>query len=310
MSRNKSEFILASILTIVILYIGINILPFILIVLPANLIVLGLRQGFLPAIGSMGLSLAIVSSLWGLEAGVLLAFLSLVALPIIGSVRRGMGPTETIVRASLVLTLVVLGLLLFATRSYEGDLLHDIESSAMASLDHSLDVFKEMGLFSQAGVDEQVFRSAYKSSLELTLIALPAIGLVFSFLMSLVNYYTSSYLLRKYKSGLAMGSFRFFSLPQDFNRGIAYGLVAIIILSLAKFQYQDELIINLGLVLTSLYTIQGISVVIDIVGMKSMTLAIVLIVMLFATGLSFLLAIIGILEGAFRIRLMWRKKNE
>ena len=128
--------------------------------------------------------------------------------------------------------------------------------------------------------------------------------------MCLVNYYTSSYILRKYKSEASTEAFKDFTLPRDFSRGIFYVFLGTLILSLFNFQFQEELSLNIAIIIVSLLTTQGISVVVDVVGSKSMVLAIIIKIFLLTSSMSIFLTILGLIEGMFSLRARWRMRNE
>jgi len=83
-----------------------------------------------------------------------------------------------------------------------------------------------------------------------------------------------------------------------------------LILSLFNFQFQEELSLNIAIIIVSLLTTQGISVVVDVVGSKSMVLAIIINLFLLTSSMSIFLTILGLIEGMFSLRARWRMRNE
>lgn len=310
MRKGIQEFILATILTILIFYTGISIIPFLLILFPLNFIILGIRTGLAYSLGSFIISMLAVYILGSIESVVLMSIISLVALPIILGVKKGLSPIRTIFLAAGLVSAINIILLAGAAYQYEGSFLDDLELRVQESTEESFELIEESTELMDLNLDINRFKASTKELISLVITALPGILVVYSLIISLINYYASSLVLRKDPGRYKMGKFRFFRLPANFSLGILYSFLALLVLGLLGYSYQDELVLNLGIVMLSLYMVQGSSVIVDIAGEKSMVLALIINLFLLSTNLSILLAFLGMLEGVFNLRLMWRKRNE
>lgn len=309
MDKTLQEFILATILTILIFFTGINILPFILLFFPVNFIVLGIRHKISYSLLSFAISQIFVYLLGGLELVISMTLISLIAFPIIVCVKKGYNSTKTLAISTGLFILIQLIMFLIIGLIYEGDIMAEIESGVLANFQETIKLL-EMTDLPLKNLDINEFQRLLKKSLDLMMTIIPALIFVVSFIMCLVNYYTSSYILRKYKSEVSTEAFKDFTLPRDFSRGIFYVFLGTLILSLFKFQFQEELSLNIAIIIVSLLTTQGISVVVDIVGSKSMVLAIIINIFLLTSSMSIFLTLLGLIEGMFSLRARWRMRNE
>lgn len=309
MDKTLQEFILATILTILIFFTGINILPFILLFFPVNFIVLGVRHKISYSVLSFAISQVFVYLLGGIDLVISMTLISVIAFPIMICIKKGYNPTKTIAISTGLFVLLQLIIFLAIGSFYEGDVIAEIESGVLTNFEETIKLL-EMTDLPLKNLDVNELQRLVKKSLDLMMTIIPALIFIISFAMCLVNYYASSYVLRKYKSEVSTGAFKDFALPADFGRGIFYVFLGTLILSLFNFKLQDELSLNLAIILVSLLTTQGISVVMNIVGARSTVLAVILNIFLLTSTMSFFLTLIGLMEGMFGLRARWRMRNE
>lgn len=310
MKKEVQELILSTILTVLIYYTGMNIIPLLIILLPLNFIVLGIRRNLAYSIISMMISFVFIYILGGLASVMMVGFLSLLTFPMVIAVKKGMGSTQSILISTAFFIILNIIILALASSQFEEGIFVELEKILNEGASEQLDLLEESTQLTELELDFNEIRNQTKDLISIFIVAFPAILVVYSFIISLVNYYVSAPLVNSASEEDKMERFRFFTLPSNFNMGVFYSLIAVIILGLFDFAYQEELFLNLGVILIALYTIQGISVVMDILGSRSGALAVILVVVLLTANLSFILTVLGLLEIIFSLRLRWRQRNE
>lgn len=309
MKNTLGELVLATLLTILIIYTGISFFPLAIFLAPVALVALGVRKGIGMSLVGAALSLFAIFIIADLSMAIAMVPIMLTALPLVYWTRKRKSSTKVIIRTSLTMALISFAALAFIYMTYEGNLISDIETRLIEGINSQFDLLEGSIIAMDQSLDIERLRDMTTSLIQGLMVVFPALIIVENFILACLNYYGSSLIIRRSDSDYRMDYFRFFKLPPSFSKGILYGALAVLALYIGGFSHIEELGLNLGLIITTAFTVQGLAVLVDFFVDKSKFLTGLLIVGIFVFGLYFALAFLGLAEEIFNIRFRRRKKD-
>lgn len=290
---------------------GIYMFPVILAFFPAAFIYLGVKRGSLQSIVSMALVCLITGIMVDMLSGVIIFFIFMpVTYAISDGIKSRKRPWEPLAISTIVLFLSILVLYGFAQNIAGVNIVSQMEESFKLIIQTQTDIYKDMGLSDFELIKTMnLLESTYKN----ILVALPAIIMLISFVISYCSYYVSVVLLRKSGQGIIyIPRFSRFKLPKDIIPGIIAMYSVVIFIYLFNLPYYQVILTNITFLVYSMIIIQGLSVI-DFYMLKSnvkiyIRILLILILSIIAP-IGMLISIIGIADTIFDLRRLRRPKS-
>lgn len=278
-------------------------IPLFIFIIPIPFIVLYVKRG--PVWGILSNLLACLLIYFGSDlstASILLVYTVVISHTLGFMMRQNFKVSHIILWSSVAVTVFVIMAGFFAQSLNEINMIESIRTSIDQYSDTQLSVIKELPISS---ADRQSAESVLKRAVEFTMVLLPSIILVFSALVSYINYYISANVLRRLGIGIIdipnLWSFR---LPKHVIIGSVLIAVLLYILQITEFGFSQELILNVYLIFTFLFMINGIAAIDFIIRSRANIFVRIILplVILLLLGMGILYAIIGLLDLCFDLR--------
>lgn len=278
--------------------------PLILFIFPMVFIVYGVRQGLIPSLFSMiivSLAVAIVVDIYsGLFLFITFAPISMIIAYGIKSRRK---PIEIIGYSALVFFITSLLISGYMGEVSGISIAGQLEASFKSMLNIQVELLKEMGLSNyELSKSKDLLENAYKT----ILLVLPTLLILLSMLISYINYLLSTLTLRKMGIGVVnVPRFSRLKLPNNIIAGIFVMFLGVIIIRYLKIPNYDAILVNLVVLISTLFFVQGLSIIdYFLLKMKMHFIfrLILLITMVFITPLVSIIALLGLADVFIDLR--------
>lgn len=298
------ESILAIGISTIYMLIAIYFLPILGILFPAAFIVLGIRNGMKYNIISMIISTLLLGLFADKTIGffILLAFAPIsIALNYLIKKRKSsqeiMLYTTIVALISYIITITLLGKITGIS------FVNQIEEAFSQVLKSQIKLLKDMGLSSYEMYETT---DNLKNIYEYMILIIPSTIIMFSMFTAFLNSVISTSILRKMGYGIvSVPRFSYFKLPDDIILGTIVIYVGVFILRALKVTYHETILINVTLLISCFFFLEGLAVIIFYLNKSRLNKVIkgILIIFIIVTvPLSAIISIIGFLDIIFDFR--------
>lgn len=298
------ESILAIGISTIYMLIAIYFLPILGILFPAAFIVLGIRNGMKYNIISMIISTLLLGLFADKTIGffILLAFAPIsIALNYLIKKRKSsqeiMLYTTIVALISYIITITLLGKITGIS------FVNQIEEAFSQVLKSQIKLLKDMGLSSYEMYETT---DNLKNIYEYMILIIPSTIIMFSMFTAFLNNIISTSILRKMGYGIvSVPRFSYFKLPDDIILGTIVIYVGVFILRALKVTYHETILINVTLLISCFFFLEGLAVIIFYLNKSRLNKVIkgILIIFIIVTvPLSAIISIIGFLDIIFDFR--------
>lgn len=303
------ESILAIGISTIYMLIAIYFLPVLGILFPAAFIVLGIRNGMKYNITSMIISTLLLGLFADKTIGffILLAFAPIsIALNYLIKKRKSsqeiMLYTTIVALISYIITITLLGKITGIS------FVNQIEEAFSQVLKSQIKLLKDMGLSSYEMYETT---DNLKNIYEYMILIIPSTIIMFSMFTAFLNNIISTSILRKMGYGIvSVPRFSYFKLPDNIILGTIVIYVGVFILRALKVTYHETILINVTLLISFFFFLEGLAVIIFYLNKSRLNKVIkgILIIFIIATvPLSAIISIIGFLDIIFDFRRIRRR---
>lgn len=311
--KNNNKPFLESILAIGIstmyMLIAIYFLPILGILFPIAFIVLGIRNGMKYNIISMIISILLL----GLFADKTIVFFMLLAFTPISVVLNYLVAKRKSSQETMLYTTIVALISYIITITLLGKVtgisfINQLEEAFSQALKSQIKLLNDMGLSSYEMYETtDNLRNIY----EYMILIIPSTIIMFSMFTAFLNSVVSTSILRKMGYGIvSVPKFSYFKLPDDIILGTIVIYIGVFILKALKTLYHETILINVTLLISFFFFLEGLAVIIFYLNKSKLNKVIkgILIIFIIATvPLSAIISIVGFLDIIFDFRRIRRR---
>lgn len=313
MDTNEKNKILETILTIftsiVLVLIGSYYLPFLIFLYPIPLVVLGIRHGLKENIISSITIALIIGMLLGPVSGI---FLLILFLPLtIGlnyGIEKNKKPLEVLGVNTIILMISFLIIMAIIGNLSDISILDQLEDSFAQLLTNQMKLLEDMDYSSY---ELSQIRDMMENAIDYMLLIFPSMVMIFSFILTSINYVVISKLLKKWgKRKYLNPSFSKFKLPDNVLIGIAIMLIATLLLKRLDLFYYDTVVLNITVSASFMFVVQGLSVIDHkLIGMnvRKFLRVIIIVLLIVILPIGWLISFLGVLDILFDFRKIGKK---
>lgn len=291
--------------------IGLYIFPSIIFLFPVAFIVVGVKYDLANSFISIlitsfliGISIDLISGL------IILAVFGPMALYITDSIDKRKKSRDIIIPSSVIffISAIIVFLML---RGFSGvSLVESLEESAKTYTDLQMTIIEDLEL---TNIESFRLKEEADRLYNYVISILPAIFIIFSAVISYMNYYVSTAILRRLGLGIRDNPrFSKFSLPRNFIVGSLFMFLLVYLLGNIETISADVIQLNIIVLVISLLFIQGLSVLDYLLVSLRFHFIFRLILLgltVFVSPLMSLLFVIGVLDIIFDFRKLRRQKS-
>lgn len=319
--HSVKDLLIASVIAYIIYTLGVQGFPLLVFLFPSVFVVLGIKRGLLHgllAVLTTGVLIYITND--ATSALVLTLFSIAIAGPMIQMLQQAKPSFNTIFLTTVIMVLLLVGAVYLTQLATQVSAIDTIEQMMKESLSGSLEGLKGIAKqVSEQSGNSELLGNAIESieqiegrldqSVNLMIVRLPSTILIVALLVAAVNYYLSANILRRLGIGIIdIPKFQNFRLPQHIAKGFLISILGIFLLGVVGFGYTSELSINVSMIFSFLFALQGVAVVYALLKRKLRTFGSVLIILLtFMLGAQYAYTLIGLADVFFDIRNRKRK---
>lgn len=319
--HSVKDLLIASVIAYIIYTLGVQGFPLLVFLFPSVFVVLGIKRGLLHgllAVLTTGVLIYITND--ATSALVLTLFSIAIAGPMIQMLQQAKPSFNTIFLTTVIMVLLLVGAVYLTQLATQVSAIDTIEQMMKESLSGSLEGLKGIAKqVSEQSGNSELLGNAIESieqiegrldqSVNLMIVRLPSTILIVALLVAAVNYYLSANILRRLGIGIIdIPKFQNFRLPQHIAKGFLISILGILLLGVVGFGYTSELSINVSMIFSFLFALQGVAVVYALLKRKLRTFGSVLIILLtFMLGAQYAYTLIGLADVFFDIRNRKRK---
>lgn len=302
--------VVISIMALYIVY-GIHFLPLLMLIIPLPFVILGIRNGIKSNIISIILASLIVSLLLGTSSGISLILLfAPLSLALNYCIKMRRTTQETILISTLAFFLSFIILMSFEGVILNLDMVKQLEQEFTQFLTMQVDVLKESGMTNYQILQRtDLLENTYKQMIVL----IPSFLVMFSILVSYINFSLSLKVLRKMGYGTKnIQKFSRFKLPNNIIPGAGVMLLATFVIKKLGIQYHEALLFNITFLVGFAFILQGFSVfdyLLIKAKMKLIPRIILITINVIFVPMGGIMFFIGLLDSIFDLRKIRRKKS-
>lgn len=290
---------------------GIHIFTLILLIFPMVFIVYGVKNNIVASL----LNIAIVSLIIGYMVDIYSGLALFIAFaPIVMYITYGIKNRKRsmeIIGVSALIFFIILLLISGIIRETSGlSIVNQMEEGFKSILDMQVELLQEMG----QSIDEiSNIKEFFESSYKYILLILPTLLILIAIFISYVNYYLASVTLRKIGIGIVnIPRFSRFRLPNNISLGVIVTFISLFILRYLNFPSYDAVLVNLVVLFSMMFLIQGLSVIdFFLLRFKMFFLFRLILVttIVFITPLVSIISILGLIDTLFDFRKIRKKRS-
>lgn len=294
------------------LIVSLRVFPMAMFLLPVVFVVLGVNHGVKYNIIGLVVSSIIMGLILDISSAVLIVILFLpLSIVLVLMIRNNEKPSRILLGATIAFFISMLVLIMLL--NVLGDI-NFIEASGKIikmSFDNQLEALKEAGL---KGDELETFQGLYESVYETLTITMPSMFMIFSLVISYLNYLITTVVLRKENYDLKYRPiFSEFKLPKNIFLGTLIMLIGSYILLKLDILKARAVYENIIVIVNFLFTLQGLALI--YFKLKESSLNKVIRVFIFVLTIFLLslfgrlVSMLGILDSIFDFRKPKPKSN-
>ncbi len=290
---------------------GIHFLPSLMIFIPLPFIILGIRNHIYNNIFSIIIASLIIQLLLGSSYGASLVLLfAPLSVAINYCIKHKKKSMETILISTAVFVLSFLLIISLGERVSDFNFTAQIEDFLSQSINMQIEIFKELGVSND---DLARLSESLEDQNRTIMVSIPSLLIIISFLISYINIFFSSFVLRKMGYGYVPEQrFSRFRLPNNIIPGIGIMFLAAFIMKSLEVQYHGALLLNLTFLVSFIFIVQGLAVIDFLLirlKMKSVFRFLILALNIFILPTSTILFFIGVIDSIFDLRKLRMQKS-
>lgn len=312
--REKNKSLIDTLSTLVLaslaLIFSLRVFPMAMFLFPLPFIVLGVNYGWKSSLVGLVLGSVIVGLALDLYSGLIVLALFLpLTLSIVGMIRKEYEAGKILALASMVFFISILGLVFIASSSTGVRPVDKADQIFKINFERQLDLLKDTGL---GGGDLSKLEESLDVVRENILVTLPSIFLILATAIAYLNYSWASWVLRKDGHELKNRPvFSSFKLPKNIFLGTLIMFALAYIFNKLNILNGEGLIRNLIVLVTFIFSIQGLSVLDYLMkkrGMKTFGRVTMVVLLVFLLPLGSLMSFVGVLDSLMDFRKLKRIK--
>ena len=193
---------------------------------------------------------------------------------------------------------------MFMMGSWSGiNTLDQIESSFDQLLTNQVKLLEDMDYSSY---EFSQIKDMMENAVEYMLLIFPSMVMIFSFIMTSINYVIISKLIKKWgMRRYPIPSFSKFKLPDNVLIGIAIMLITTLLLKRLEIFYYDTVVLNITVSASFMFVVQGLSVIdyklIDM-NVRKFLRVVIIILLAVILPIGWLISFLGVLDILFDFR--------
>ena len=307
--RNKIiEVIFVIAMAKIFMLIGMYYLPLIIFLYPVFFIVLGVRNGIKYNIISLIISSLFVGLMIDNISGIfiLLNFAPL-SIGLNYMIKKRKKSFEIMIICTVILLASFLLLMNIMGDASGVSIINQLEDFFTQTLNAQVEMLKDMDL---SNYEVLKIRDLLENAMDYVLLILPAIVIIFSFIIAYLNYLISSLVLRRLGYGVvSIPKFSKFKLPNNVLLGTGIMFLGALIIKGLKLFYYQTVLLNITVIASFMFFTQGLSVVdYKLIEKKLGRIPRVLIILFFTIilPLGWIISFIGILDVIIDFRKLRR----
>lgn len=257
--NKRSEIIIVLLISTILALFGLYYFQFIIFLYPVLFIILGVRHGLKYTLISLLISSVLVSLIADVVLGVLMfiAFMPLTII-IINMIVKRKNPIETLIYSTITFLASVL-LIIFLVNINGVSIIGQLKMNITQAINNQLKVLEQLNLTKEQMTE---IRNLHRDYLEIVLAMIPSIIMIFSLVVSYINYLLSTSFLRKLGHAIVfVPKFSNFKLPRNIFLGLGIMFFATFLLNRYNLFNSYDVIINLIVLSLFIFFVQGISVI-------------------------------------------------
>lgn len=303
--KNKnSEIIIVLLISTMLALFGLYYFQFIIFLYPLLFIILGVRHGLKYTLIGLLASATLISLIIDLVLGVLMfiAFMPL-TITLINMIVKRKNPVETLIYSTITFLGSVL-LIIFLVNINGVSIIGQLKMNITQAINNQLKVLEQLNLTKEQMAE---IKNLHKNYLEIVLAMIPSVIMIFSLVVSYLNYLLSTLFLRKLGYAVVfVPKFSNFKLPRNIFFGLGIMFFATFLLARYNLFNSSEVIVNLIVLTLFIFFIQGISVIDYKLKNKNIRtvwrIFILLLILEMIPIAGFLIIILGLFDAIFDFR--------
>ncbi|RKD32084.1 YybS family protein [Thermohalobacter berrensis] len=303
-TNSITETAIITLLMTVFLFVGLHIVPLVIILFPVPFIILGIRHDVKHSIISIIASSLLISILIDFFTGLFIfVIFGLFAIGLTYMINKGYSSYKVMIYGTaifLLATAITLGILGYVTGI---NFIEAIDTSFSKSIDEQVKLFKEMDL---SNYEISQMKNIIKRTVDYMIALIPATLIITSMFVTYINFWTTSSISRRlgYKK-INIPKLKHFRLPNNIILGSAVIFLAIWIIRYFKLFYHETIFINVIILLIFLFYMQGLGVIVYLLDKKRFgrgVKIILIILSLLYVPIGLVIAFVGFLDSIFNFR--------
>lgn len=285
-------------------FIGFYMFPILSIFYPVPAIILAHRHSIKYSILATVASSIIAGILTNILVGVsILLFYGLPGIALAYMIKKRYKSFEILVGGTAVfLVFTIISIEMFQVITGVG-FVDELRGIFNESLKIQLNIIKGLN---PSDYEVNTLEKMFQSTIDFVLSIIPAILIISSMFISYINYWTASTVLRRMGNKVVqVPRFKNFRLPNNVIIGTAVILLATFILKYINVFYYETILINVTVLVFTIFFIQGIAVIlffIDKIKVPKALKIILIILVIFSFPLMMLISILGLLDSLLNLR--------
>lgn len=302
--NKNSEIVFVLIISTILALFGIYYFQFIIFLYPVLFVVLGVRRGLKYSLMDLAASAAIIGLMVDILSGMLIfaAFMPL-TFTMINMIKRRKNSTIILIISTIVFLLSISLIINFVNMNGI-NIIGQLKGNIAQIINSQMDIFSQLNLSDE---EFQAVKDLHGSYLQSVLAVVPSIVMIFSLVVSYLNYLLSTIALRRLGyPAIYIPKFLNFKLPRNIFLGLTIMFFTTFLLNYFNLINFFEVILNLIVLTFFIFFIQGISVVDYMLNKKNIRTALRIFVLWLIIDLmpifGIFILILGLLDVIFDFR--------
>lgn len=292
------EVLFAVVISTILMLIGIYYIPWIILLYPVLFIILGVRHGIHYSIIGLIFSTFSVGLMTDIISGVLIFFIfTPLSISLSYTIRKRRSSYEVLIISTLIFLVSILFLISIMKDMTGISIINELEEFFTQTINYQVEILKDTGL---SNYEVLRMKDILENALDYILLIMPSIVMIFSLITAYLNYLISTLLLRKLGYGIvSVPKFSKFKLPNNALLGTGIMFLGVFIIKSLKLFYYETILINMTVLTSFVFFIQGLSVIdYKLIGKKLGPILRIFIILLFIILLPFgwIISFVGVLD--------------
>lgn len=289
---------------------GIYLIPFIIIFYPIPFIVLGVRHGIKFNVLALFASSLLVGILVDITTGFLIfIIMGSLAITLAYMIRKRFSPTDILIISSGIVLIFIILTLYIISYITGVDFSSQLDTSFTLTLNNQLNIIKDMGL---SDYEMAKIKDILQTTVEYMIIIIPTILMVSAFLLSYLNYWISTVVLKRigYKT-TNIPNFSKLRLPGNIILGTLILFLGASLIKYLKIFYYEAIFLNITTFISFIFFIEGLSLIVYLMNKSNINKflkAVLILFIVISFPLSVIISIVGLLDVIFDFRKLKKSK--